>query len=87
VFTAGDYLAILQALAIEPRHIEKGKPWQNLIEAQFKVQLRLADFKFEQARTLDEVQAAHADFIEPLIRHCTGHTASETMATAHPWTF
>jgi transposase InsO family protein len=64
VFTAGDYLAILQALAIEPRHIEKGKPWQNLIEAQFKVQLRLADFKFEQARTLDEVQAAHADFIE-----------------------
>ena len=37
---------------------------QNLIEAQFKVQLRLADFKFEQARTLDEVQAAHADFIE-----------------------
>ena len=64
MFTAGDYLAILQALAIEPRHIEKGKPWQNLIEAQFKVQLRLADFKFEQARTLDEVQAAHADFIE-----------------------
>jgi transposase InsO family protein len=64
VFTAGDYLAILQALAIEPRHIEKGKPWQNRIEAQFKVQLRMADFKFEQARTLDEVQAAHADFIE-----------------------
>jgi putative transposase len=64
VFTAGDYLSILKALEIEPRHIEKGKPWQNLIEAQFKVQLRLADFKFEQAQTLDEVQAAHADFIE-----------------------
>ena len=64
VFTAGDYLAILQALAIEPRHIEKGKPWQNLIEAQFKVQLRLADFKFEQAQTLGEVQNHHAGFIE-----------------------
>jgi transposase InsO family protein len=64
VLTAGDYLSILKALEIEPRHIEKGKPWQNLIEAQFKVQLRLADFKFEQAQTLDEAHAAHADFIE-----------------------
>jgi len=32
VFTAGDYLAILRALEIEPVHIEQGKPWQNLIE-------------------------------------------------------
>jgi putative transposase len=64
VFTAGHYLAILTDLEIEPRHIEKGKPWQNLIEAQFKVQLRLADFKFEQAQTLGEVQNQHAEFIE-----------------------
>jgi putative transposase len=56
VFTAGHYLAILTDLEIEPRHIEKGKPWQNLIEAQFKVQLRLADFKFEQAQTLGDFQ-------------------------------
>jgi hypothetical protein len=34
------------------------------IEAQFKVQLRLADFKFEQAQTLDEIQSLHATFIE-----------------------
>jgi len=64
VFTAGDYLAILRALEIEPLHIEKGKPWQNLIEAQFKVQLRLADWKFEQAQSLEDVQAHHAAFIE-----------------------
>jgi transposase InsO family protein len=64
VFTAKDYLAILRDLAIEPLHIEKGKPWQNLIEAQFKVQLRLADFQFEHAQTLEEVQNAHAAFIE-----------------------
>jgi putative transposase len=57
VFTAGTYLAILRDLAIEPLHIEKGKPWQNLIEAQFKVQLRLADFKLEQAQTLGEVSS------------------------------
>ena len=64
VFRAGDYLAILRELDIEPLHIEQGKPWQNLIEAQFKVQLRLADCKFEQAQTLEEVQNQHAAFIE-----------------------
>jgi transposase InsO family protein len=64
VFRAGDYRRILRALEIEPKYIELRKPWQNLIEAQFKVQLRLADFKFEQARTLDEIQPLHAAFIE-----------------------
>ena len=64
VFRAGDYLAILRALDIEPLHIEQGKPWQNMIEAQFKVQLRLADFHFEQAQTLEDVQNQHAAFIE-----------------------
>jgi transposase InsO family protein len=73
VFTAGDYLAILRALEIAPLHIEKGKPWQNLIEAQFKVQLRLADFKFEQAQTLGEVQNHHATFIETF--NTTSHWA------------
>jgi putative transposase len=63
VFTAGEYLAMLRELEIEPLHIEKGKPWQNLIEAQFKVQLRLADCKFEQAQTLGEMQQQHATFI------------------------
>ena len=57
-----DYLAISADLAIEPLHIEKGKPWQNIIEAQFKVQLRLADYQFEQAQTLEDVQNTHADF-------------------------
>jgi hypothetical protein len=64
VFTARDYLTILRDLEIEPLHIEQGKPWQNLIEAQFKVQLRLADFQFAQAQTLEEVQNEHAAFIE-----------------------
>ena len=51
-------------MEIEPKYIELRKPWQNLIEAQFKVQLRLADFKFEYAQTLDEIQTLHAAFIE-----------------------
>jgi transposase InsO family protein len=64
VFQAHDYMAILKALEIEPKYIELRKPWQNLIEAQFKVQLRLADFQFEQAGTLEEIQRLHAAFIE-----------------------
>jgi transposase InsO family protein len=64
VFRAHDYTAILRALEIAPTYIELRKPWQNLIEAQFKVQLRLADFKFEHAQTLEELQALHAAFIE-----------------------
>ena len=64
VFTAKDYLALLRDLGIEPLHIEKGKPWQNLIEAQCKIQLRLADFHFEQAQTLADVQQAHAAFMD-----------------------
>jgi transposase InsO family protein len=81
VFTAKDYLAILRALDIEPLHIEKGKPWQNMIEAQFKVQLRLADFQFEQAQTLEDVQNQHAAFIETF--NTTPHWAHRTRADGH----
>lgn len=63
-FYAHHYLAILKGLGIEPKYIERGKPWENLIEAQFKIQLRLADFKFEQAQTVEEIQHRHAEFIE-----------------------
>ena len=75
VFTATDYLAILRDLEIEPVHIEKGKPWQNLMETQFKIQLRLADFHFEQAHTLEAIQNHHAAFIETFntTRHWAHH--------------
>jgi transposase InsO family protein len=81
VFRAGDSLAILRALDIEPLHIEQGKPWQNMIEAQFKVQLRLADFHFEQAQTLEDVQNQHAAFIETF--NTTSHWAHRTRADGH----
>jgi putative transposase len=64
VFTSQEYTAILRELGIWACYIDKGKPWQNLIEAQFKVQLRLADAKFEQAADLAAIEAAHAAFIE-----------------------
>jgi putative transposase len=64
VFTSEIYEGLLETVGIAVCHIAKGQPWENLIEAQFKVQLRLADAKFEQARTLAEVQEHHAAFVE-----------------------
>jgi transposase InsO family protein len=64
VFTSPHTQHILTELQIEPKYIEKGKPWQNLIESQFKIQLRIADYRFETAQTFAEIQERHAEFIE-----------------------
>jgi hypothetical protein len=58
------YEGLLEELDITVCHIEQGKPWQNLIEAQFKVERRLTDAHFEQSTTLAEIQERHAAFIE-----------------------
>ena len=73
VFTAHAYEDLLQKLAIEPCYIESKQAWQNLIEPQFKIQLRLADAKFEQATTLEELQEQHEAFIQ--IFNTTNHWA------------
>lgn len=73
VFTAHAYEQLLQKLEIQPCYIEKGKAWQNLIESQFKIQLRLADAYFEEAETLSEVEAQHAAFIQ--VFNTTNHWA------------
>jgi transposase InsO family protein len=83
VFQAHDYVAILNALEIEPKDIALRKPWQNLIEAQLKVQLRLADFQFEQAGTVEEVQRLHAACIETF--KTTRHGAHQDRADGR-WT-
>jgi transposase InsO family protein len=64
VFTSDAYEGLLKTLGIAVHHIEKGKPWQDLIEAQFKVERRLGDAAFERATTFDEVQERHAEFVE-----------------------
>lgn len=73
-FKGAAYTGVLDGLNVDHPRIEKRKPWQNLIEAQFKIQLRLADAKFEQATTLEEIQARHAEFI---------HTFNTTAHWAH----
>ena len=73
VFTAKAYERVLAKLDITPCYIEKRQAWQNLIESQFKIQLRLADAKFEQAATPDEIQEQHAAFIQ--VFNTTNHWA------------
>jgi putative transposase len=73
VFTAEAYERVLNGLEIEPCYIEKRQAWQNLIEAQFKIQLRLADAQFEQATSFEEIQAQHAAFIQ--LFNTTNHWA------------
>jgi putative transposase len=63
VFTSEAYEGLLHDLGIVVCHIEKGKPWQDLLEAQFKVQLRLSEVAFQQATTFEEVQERHATFV------------------------
>lgn len=64
VFTSDAYEGLLDELGIEVCHIEKGKPWEDLAEAQFKIQLRLADAHFERADGFAEIQDQHAAFVE-----------------------
>jgi putative transposase len=81
VFTADAYEHLLQKLEIEPCYIEKRQAWQNLIESQFAIQLRLADAKFEQATSLEEIQEQHAAFVE--IFNTINHQAHEAREDGH----
>ncbi|MEM8860606.1 MAG: DDE-type integrase/transposase/recombinase [Chloroflexota bacterium] len=73
VFKANAYKQLLEKLEIEPCYIVKRQAWQNLIETQFKIQLRLVDAKFEQASNLTEIQEHHAAFIQ--VFNTTNHWA------------
>ncbi len=75
VFTSQAYTQALETLAITACYIEQGKPWQNLIEAQFKVQARLADNAFVRAPTLDMLERVHTQFIETF--NTTAHWAHQ----------
>jgi len=72
VCRAGDDVARLHALEIEPTSIARRQLWQHLLEAPCKVQRRLADFQCERAQTFAEMHTRHTAFVE-------------TFHTARPW--
>ena len=49
-------------MGIEKREIDRGRPWQNYIEANFGTMRRMADYHFAQATTWPELHAVHARF-------------------------
>ena len=64
MFHAHAYQRVLQSLTIAAHSIEKGRPWQNLIEVQCGIQRRLADASFTQVPNVNACVAAHAVFVE-----------------------
>ncbi len=62
VFLAKQAQAIYRALGVEKREIDRGRPWQNYIEANFGTMRRMADYHFAQATTWPELHAVHARF-------------------------
>jgi transposase InsO family protein len=78
VITSAAYQGLLETLGITMCHIEKGKPWENLVEAQFKIERRLADAHFERAMSFEEIQERHAAFVETF--NTTQHWAHQDRA-------
>jgi hypothetical protein len=83
VFTAEAFMRVLDGLEIQPCPLESGQPWENLIEAQFGVQRRLADAKFKQAETFEEIQDQHAAFVQlyNTTRHWAHHERTDDRLT------
>jgi putative transposase len=58
-------------LGIDWHYIEKGKPWQNLMESHFSIESRLLDSYVKACTELKDIQQRHSRFIEEYNR--SGH--------------
>ncbi len=63
VFRAKQALAIFERLGIRKEQIARRQPWQSLIETQFNVQRRMADWPFAQAETWADLLTIHDRFV------------------------
>jgi putative transposase len=63
IFKAKQAMKIYKSLGIQKEQIEKRQSWQNLIESQFNLQRRLADFDFAQDETWNQMLATHAKWV------------------------
>jgi putative transposase len=59
VFRAKQAQRIYDALGIRKEQIEQRQPWQSYIETMFNVQRRMADWRFANAATWEELVASH----------------------------
>ncbi len=75
IFRSNRAKAVYRALGIRKEEIERGQAWQSLIETNFNLQRRLADFHFSRAESWEELLEEHDLWLE---RHNTQrHKAHE----------
>jgi putative transposase len=63
VFKAHLLERAIDGLGIDWQHIEKGKPWQNLMESHFSIENRLLDSYIKACTELKDIQFQHGIFI------------------------
>ncbi len=63
IFKAKQAMKIYAALEIQKEQIQRRQSWQNLIESQFNLQRRLADWDFAQNETWTQMLATHAKWV------------------------
>jgi transposase len=59
IFHCYQALQVYQALNIQKEHIDKGQSWENYIETMFNIVRRMADAKFAQATSWEEMARTH----------------------------
>jgi putative transposase len=75
IFRSKRAKTLYRALGIRKEEIDRGQAWQSLIESNFNLQRRLADFHFERSESWEELVGEHDLWLE---RHNTQrHRAHE----------
>jgi putative transposase len=63
IFYCNQAMTVYQALGIEKLRIDKKQAWQNYIETMFNIVRRMADFKFHQATSWEEIEQIHRQWV------------------------
>jgi len=90
VFRANHIRRIYETPGIRKEEIARRQPWQNLIEANFGVQMRMTDYGFANAASWEELSRVHEQWRGDVnaqihwARTSAGKTAGVTLRTC--WT-
>jgi hypothetical protein len=63
IFYCRQAMDVYAALGIEKLRIEKRQAWQNYVETHFNIARKMADAKFAQARSWEEMLTIHRSFV------------------------
>lgn len=63
IFYSTQALEVYKALGIEKKRIDKGQAWENYVETMFNIVRRMADHKFHQATSWEEMVDIHRRWV------------------------